>query len=166
MFNRYFYLVVGALVVVACSPSTRSDASSAASSTATADSASASAHTARMMDSANMPGMQTTMMSRTADSMRAQMRMMDMMSGTQLKAMVPIHRQMTATMLASFDDAMQRMNMTADSTWLALRDSIRQDLIHMPELSAGQLKTTMPNHEARLMRLMKMHADMMGSVKK
>lgn len=165
MLNYHPYLIVCAVALASCSPSNRSDASSAASSTATADSENAVAHMPRMMDSANMPGMETMVASRSADSMRAQMRMMDSMSGNQLKAMVPMHRQMAATMLSSFDDAMQRMNMTADSNWTALRDSIRQDLIHMPELTAAQLKTGMPNHEVRLMRFMKMHADMMRNVK-
>lgn len=121
---------------------------------------------ARMMDSANMPGMESMMAGRTADSMRAQMRMMETMSGNQLKAMVPMHRQMAANMLSSFDDAMQRMNMTPDASWTALRDSIRQDLIHMPDLTAVELKAAMPAHEGRLTRLMKMHSDMMGNTKK
>ena len=166
MSNNYSYLIAGALILLGCSPSNRSEAGSAASSTAATDSGNASAHMSRMMDTANMPGMEAMMTSRTTDSMRAQMHMMDTMSGNQLKAMVPMHRQMVANMLSSFDDAMQRMNMTADSNWTALRDSIRQDLIHMPDLSAPQLKAAMPNHEGRLMRLMKMHADMLGSMKK
>ena len=96
------------------------------------------------------------------DSMQTHMRAMESMSGDQLKAMVATHRQMVANMLSSFDNSMQRMNMPSDSARTALRDSIRQDLIYLPELSVAQLKSSMPKHASRLARFMRMHAQMMG----
>jgi hypothetical protein len=62
--------------------------------------------------------------------------------------------------------SMPGMNMPSDAAWVALRDSIRQDLIHMPDLNASQLRTIMPQHRERVMRLMQMHEGMMSSMKK
>jgi hypothetical protein len=111
------------------------------------------------MDSASMPGMGGMM-----DSMQTHMRTMEGMSLDRLKAMIPVHRQMVANMLSSFDGSMRQMNMPPDTAWIALRDSISQDVTHMPDLSPSQLRTLIPRHHERLNRLMKMHKDMMGKV--
>jgi hypothetical protein len=112
-----------------------------------------------MMDSANMPGM-GAMESRMMDSMQTHMRAMEGMSPDRMKAMIPMHRQMVASMVSAFDDSMRQMNMPADAAWTALRDSISQDVTHMPDLSPSQLRILMPQHHERLSRFMKMHKDM------
>ena len=57
------------------------------------------------------------------------------------------------------------MNMPADAAWTATIDSVRQDLIHIPEMTALDLKAMMPAHHARITRLLQMHRDMMGKMK-
>jgi hypothetical protein len=133
-------------------------------SAATAGSLDGPSHIGRMMDSASMPGMGAMMGSRMMDSMQTHMRTMEGMSLDRLKAMIPMHRQMVANMLSSFDSSMRQMNMPTDSAWIALRDSISQDVTHMPDLSPSQLRTLIPQHHERLSRLMKMHKDMTGKV--
>lgn len=170
--NAYAFVMltlVSAAALAACGKSTNGDSTIVAGDSlaaASAGSLEAPRHMDRMMDSANMPGMEAMMRSRMMDSMQTHMRMMVGMSPDRMKAMVPVHRQMVANMLSSFDDSMRRMNMPSDPAWIALRDSIRQDLTHMPELSASQLRTLMPQHHGRLTRLMKMHENMTDKMKK
>src|SRR5688500_19157274 len=53
--------------------------------------------------------------------------------GDSMKAMLPMHRQMVANMIAQLDREMRDMNMTGDAAWNATLDSLRQDLRVMPE---------------------------------
>ena len=99
------------------------------------------------------------------DSMEVQMRGMEHMSPTQLRAAMPMHRQMTANMLMQMTDEMRSMNMAASPAWDATIDSIRQDLVRMPDMSARELKELTPAHQARVQRLMDMHRTMMGGKK-
>ena len=106
----------------------------------------------------NMPGM----MSRsTVDSMTAHMRTMDTSSAASLQAILPMHRQMVANMLSQMNSDMRSMNMTADAKWTALADSVRQDLVRLPEMNAQQLKQNMTAHHGRVTRLMQSHMAMM-----
>lgn len=126
-------------------------------------------------DSAGMRGMQGMkggmkggqmaggMMGGMMDSMPAHMRMMQGVSADQMKAMLPAHRQMVANMLSQLDGEMRKMNMRPDAKWTALADSIRQDLVRMPEMGASEMHAFMPAHGARVMRLMAMHRQMMGT---
>ena len=111
------------------------------------------------------PHIEAMMGSAMMDSMQAHMRMMDGVTSQQLKAMLPAHRQMAAKMLPQLDADMRRMNMQPDAAWKALTDSLRQDLIRMPEMNGSELRTAMDAHQARMMRLMKMHQTMMGKMK-
>jgi hypothetical protein len=120
--------------------------------------------------SGGMPGTQggqmAGMMSAgTMDSMKTRIRMMEGMSPAQMKAMLPAHRQMVANMLSQFNGDMRKMNMQPDAEWTALTDSVRQDLVRMPDVSASELRSLMPAHGARVMRLMQMHRSMMGGMK-
>lgn len=110
-----------------------------------------------------MAGMQGMMGGAAMDSMQAQMRTMAGMGPEQAKAMLPMHRQQAANMLSQMNADMKAMNMTADASWTATADSIRQDLVHMPDWTARQLADAMPAHQARMTRLMQMHRGMMGS---
>ena len=119
-------------------------------------------------DTGGMAGMNMMNAQMTAmmDSMHMRMQMMDTASGEHMKSMLPMHRQMLANMLSQMSSEMRSMNMTADAAWTATADSIRQDLVRMPEMSAQELKRMMPAHHARVMRLMDMHRQMMGAMKK
>ena len=99
------------------------------------------------------------------DSMQTHLTMMDSMSADRMKAMLPTHRQMVANMLSRMNSEMRQMNMSPDAAWTATIDSVRQDLTNMPEMSASQLKATMPDHRARVMRLLQAHRAMMGKTK-
>lgn len=121
------------------------------------DTTAAKADTAGM-GGMNMPGM---MSPATMDSMAAHMRMMDTASAASLQAMLPMHRQMVANMLSQMSADMRSMNMSADATWTALADSVRQDLVRLPEMSVQQLKQNMVTHQGRVTRLMQSHRAMM-----
>ena len=45
-------------------------------------------------------------------------------------------------------------------------DSVRRDLVRMPDMSAAELRSAMAAHGARVMRLMQMHRSMIGDMKK
>ena len=109
-----------------------------------------------------MPGMQGMIGTGMLDSVQAHMRMMDGMSADQMKATLPTHRQMVANMLAQMNQQMRSMSMPADPAWTATVDSIRKDLVRMPEMSGAELKALVPAHHARVTRLMQMHRQMMG----
>lgn len=127
------------------------------------DSAKAAAESSAMKDMPGMPGMSGMMMS---DSMMAQMhshmQMMDTASAGTMKAMLSMHRQMVANMLSRMTGDMRSMNMTGDAAWNATVDSLRQDLVHTPDMAGDELRRFMPAHRARMMRLMEMHRRMMG----
>ncbi len=98
------------------------------------------------------------------EQMQAHMRMMNGAGADSMQAMLPMHRQMVANMISQFGREMREMNMTADAAWLATIDSLRQDNIRMPEMSASELRAFMPEHGARVMRLMDMHRSMMANM--
>ncbi|CAN5217014.1 hypothetical protein BH23GEM4_BH23GEM4_14720 [soil metagenome] len=112
-----------------------------------------------MGDMQSMPGMQ--MDGGMMEEMESHMQMMEGATGDGLMAMMPEHRQMTANMLAEMNRQMRDMNMTADADWNATVDSLRKDLIRMPEMGAAELQAWMPEHGARVDRLMEMHRGMM-----
>lgn len=99
------------------------------------------------------------------DSMETHMRAMTAADADQLKAMLPEHRQLVANMLSQMNQEMHSMNMPASAAWTATIDSVRLDLIHLPDMTAGELKATMPAHRGRVTRLLQMHRDMMGNTK-
>ncbi|MGH7466063.1 MAG: hypothetical protein ACREK1_12855 [Longimicrobiales bacterium] len=105
-----------------------------------------------------------TMQDGMMDEMMAQMQMMDGAGADSVQAMMPMHRQMAANMLARMNREMRDMNMTADAAWSATVDSLRQDLTRMPELTGSELEAMMPGHHARMMRLMEMHRTMMSEM--
>lgn len=152
----------GILVLAACS----SKDTSMENATTAADSGLAIKATPAG-DTAGRKGMQMggMMGSAMTDSMQSHMRMMEGVPAGQIKAMLPAHRQMVANMLSQLNGEMRKMNMSSDAKWTALTDSIRQDLTRMPDMSGTQLKSFMPQHDARVMRLMDMHRSMMGGMK-
>lgn len=114
---------------------------------------------------AGMTGMGSMMSGAMMDSMAAHMRGMDTVSAASLQAMLPMHRQMAANMVAQMNSEMRSMNMPANASWTAIMDSVRQDLVRMPEMNAQQLKAFIPAHHGRITRLMQGHRDMMKGMK-
>jgi hypothetical protein len=97
--------------------------------------------------------------------MQAHLRILDGASGDSLQAMLAMHRSMVANLMSQCNDEMRTMHMPADPTWQATTDSLRQDLIRLPNMTASQLHAFMPEHTARILRLMDMHRSMMSSMK-
>jgi hypothetical protein len=64
-------------------------------------------------------------------------------------------------MISQMNTEMRSMNMTADARWIALMDSVRQDLVRLPELNPQQLQASVPAHHNRLTRLMQSNREMM-----
>ena len=114
---------------------------------------------------AGMQGMEGMQGGGMTERMQGHMRMMDGAGAERMKAMMPEHRQMAANMIAEFSREMKGMNMTGDAAWSATVDSLRQDLVRMPEMRADELAGFMPAHEGRLNRLMEMHRSMMATMK-
>ena len=94
------------------------------------------------------------------DSMRAEMLNMTAASPEQMKSTMTAHRQLTANMLAQMNSDMWRTIMTGDPAWTAVVDSVRQDLVQLPDPSGAPLTICMNAHDARLERLMSMHREM------
>ena len=99
------------------------------------------------------------------EEMQAHMRTMQGVGGDSLKAMLPMHRQMAANMIAQMNREMRDMNMAADAGWTATIDSLRQDLVRMPEMGGSELQSFVPAHQARLERLIQMHGSMIDGMK-
>jgi hypothetical protein len=121
----------------------------------------AAAGTGGMAGMSGRAGMSGMMNDAIMDSMQARMRMMTAASPAQMKAMLPVHRQMVANMLSQMNDEMRKMNMPASAAWTATVDSVRQDLVHEPDMSVRELGTNMGAHCARVSRLLEMHRAMM-----
>ena len=114
---------------------------------------------------AGMQGMEGMQGGGMTERMQGHMRMIEGAGADQMKAMMPEHRQMAANMIAELSREMKGMNMAGDAAWNATVDSLRQDLVRMPEMGADELAGFMPGHEGRLNRLMEMHRSMMADMK-
>jgi len=91
------------------------------------------------------------------DSMHSVMHHMSSMPPEQMAALLPAHRKMVEGMLSRMPGDTGQMSATAAAAWTATADSVRTDLDRLPRMTAPELKRAMPGHEARVMRLMKMH---------
>jgi hypothetical protein len=151
-------LAAFAVVLAACS---QGKSGSAAGDTT----ARAGADTSRGM--AGMPGMKNMqagagmMGVAMMDSMGAHIRTMCGMGAEQMESMLPMHRQMTANMVAQMNDQMRQMYVPASVDWTSTVDSVREDLVQMPDMSPRHLQQFMPAHCARVQRLLRMHQMMM-----
>lgn len=112
-----------------------------------------------------MAGMSSTTGRAMRDSMQADMLMMSR-SVDQMAARLPTHRQMVANMLSQMVAEMRSMNMSADAVRTATIDSVRQDLIRLPEMTKPELEHAMPAHLARVSRVLQIHKDMTAKVGK
>lgn len=113
---------------------------------------------------AGMPGMEGTGAMPSGammDQMRTHMQTMRGAGADSLAAVMPMHRQMLANMIAQMNREMRDMNMTGDPAWNATVDSLRADLRVMPEMTAEEMQAMMDSHRARIERMMQMHAEMM-----
>ena len=94
-------------------------------------------------------------------TMRAHLDTMMVMTPAQMAAAMAAHEDMASRVMDAMGADMRGMNMTPDSAWTALSDSLRQDLAELPALSGNQLKDRMDAHIGRMRRMMVMHEGMM-----
>lgn len=112
-----------------------------------------------------MPGMSSGGGNSLAQQMEAHMKAAKGVSADSLKAMLSMHRQMAANLIATFNKEMRDMNMAGDAAWNATVDSLRADLRVFPDLTASELQARIPAHETRITRLIQMHQTMMKNMK-
>jgi len=147
-----------AVLLAACgSPERGSDQPSPPAAPAPPPATPESGSTAGMQ---GMSGMKTKEM---MEELRTHMEAMHGAHGDSLTAMLPTHRQRAANLIAEMNREMDRMKMVADPAWTAMIDSVRLDLVRLPEMGAAELQSAMPAHEARLNRLMGMHRAMIDA---
>jgi hypothetical protein len=115
------------------------------------------------MGGMGMPGMQSAGM---MQDMTSHMQMMQSVRADSMMTLMPAHRQMGESMLEQMDEEMRGMNMQPDAQWNATADSVRQDVTRMPDMSVAELQAFMPEHRARMMRLMDIHRSMMGGIQR
>lgn len=113
------------------------------------------------MGGTDMAGMQSAGM---MQDMTSHIQMMQSVSADSMVTLMPAHRQMGENMLEQMDEEMHGMNMQPDAQWNATADSVRRDMTRMPDMSVAELQAFMPEHRARMMRLMDMHRSMMSSM--
>ena len=96
--------------------------------------------------------------------MAVQVRRMETAEAAGMAAMLPAHRQRVANMLSRMNGDMRNMKMSADARWTARADSVRQDLVRMPEMTPQQLKSVAAAHAGRVAGLIRLHRQMMGAM--
>jgi phage-related minor tail protein len=102
-----------------------------------------------------MPGIQMMPM------MRAHMDSMMGRSPAEMQNMMARHQDLMSQMLDGMGTDMRGMNMTGDSAWTALTDSVKRDLAELPGLEGQALEQRMRGHSERVGRLLAMHERMM-----
>ncbi|HMU61206.1 MAG TPA: hypothetical protein PKA66_05440 [Gemmatimonadales bacterium] len=92
--------------------------------------------------------------------MSAQLDSLAIMTPAQMTAMMTAHDAQVSQMMDMMGSAMQGMNMRRDAGWMALNDSVQQDLTTMPALSGDALQARMQAHIGRMRRMMTMYQGM------
>jgi len=111
-----------------------------------------------------MSGMDSMATSDPADVVTGHMREFETLDADSMIRALAGHRQIIANMIARMNREMREMNMPADEAWTATVDSLRADLIAMPDMSARELRDFIPLHHRRASKLIEMHRRMMKSM--
>ena len=144
----------------------RGETSAAAAARADTSGATAAAPATKGCCGGGMSGMHVMTSEAMLDSMQAHMRRAGHMTADQMAAMVPMHRQMVGDMLSQMTSESRAMNLPPNAAWNALADSVRQDLVRLPEMNKNEVKQAMPADCARVTRLIRMHQTMMSGAAK
>ncbi len=173
MRDHHGHLVIGTFLVLlaaACTKAEDRQVGASPESARSAAGASAARDTGGMPAMNGMEGMSgqrgttNTPMAGMSDEMRTHMVAMTGATPEAAKARLPKHRQLVANMIARMNGEMRDMQMASDAEWSATVDSLRADLVRLPELSGPDLMTMMPAHLARVTRLSAMHGKMMRAM--
>ena len=133
--------------------------------TAVAAAASAAEPAADSHASHNSPAVDTTVGDGLSAELRADLASLEKASAAQASAALPVHRQLVANTIASFNAEMRGMNMPMDAAWNATVDSLRKDLVSLAAQTPTGLQSIIPPHVGRVRRLGTMHATMLASMK-
>lgn len=161
MINRKLYrtaVVLSTLALVACG-GPEEEPGAAVQTEAAVEPAGA------MGDMQGMQGMESMQQGGVAARLQGHMKMMEGASGEQIKAMVPEHRQIVANMIAQMNQEMRGMDMADNTEWNSTVAALREDLVRLPEMTAEEIKTFLPEHQTRIDRLVEMHGEMMSKMK-
>ena len=154
--RRQSWVVIGLMLVSAACGQDASEELPAAQAAPAEQPAAAGDSMAGMAGMGGISGMQM------GTEMMTHVQGMQAMHGDSLMQMAPIHGQMLGNMMAQMDREMQGMNRPVDPQWTAVADSLRNDLVQMPQMSAMDMEAFLPAHRGRITRLMEMHRSMMG----
>jgi hypothetical protein len=108
-----------------------------------------------------MAGMGAIASASMMDQMQSHMARMRGAGDDSIAAVMPMHRQMLANMIAQMNREMRDMGMAPDQEWEATIDSLRSDLRTMPEMTPAEMQSAMEAHHARIDRVIGMHRSMM-----
>lgn len=159
-----------AVATSACAKSGDGTAAGDSTSTGVAANASAASDTQgmagmkRMDGMRGMGGMMDSAMTGMSNEMHTHMMAMTGAAADSMKRMLPMHRQMVANMIAKMNGEMRDMKMASNTEWTATVDSLRRDLVRLPELGNAELTAMMSAHMARVTRVSAMHQQMMRSM--
>ena len=87
---------------------------------------------------------------------------MDRMSAEQRQRMWAMHARMATQMMDAMMANMRGHGAGPDSSWMALRDSVQQDMAELPKLEGDSLRSRMRAHAERMQRLMGLQREAMG----
>lgn len=156
---RFWGITAVALTALACSGGADKSAATGADNPATASAPDAAS------GMVGMAGMDQSMASvAMMESMGAHLQALNGASADSLAAALPAHRQAVANLIAQTNREMRDMGMSGDEQWNATVDSLRQDLVRLPELSGAEVRDLMPMHRDRVMHLIAMHRQMLASM--
>lgn len=96
------------------------------------------------------------------EQVQADLRRMDGAGANDIQALVPAHRQTVTNMIAQFRQDMRGRSSSDNANFTATIDSVERDLQRMQGMSAQELQRLMPDHSARVRRLMDTHGTTMG----
>lgn len=156
---RFWTIAAVAITALACGGAADKPAATGADGTAAA----AAPDTASGTN--EMTGMDHAMASvAMMERMEAHLRALDGADADSLTAALPGHRHAVANLIAQGNREMRDMGMSGDAAWNATVDSLRQDLVRLPELDGDEVRDLMPTHSARVIRLIEMHRRMLASM--
>lgn len=69
------------------------------------------------------------------------------------KELLPAHISAVAGMLDRFETKVRAMHVKMDPDWVAVIDSVKNDMKRMPDMSTDQLHAFLPEHNRRVMRI-------------
>ena len=91
-------------------------------------------------------------------AMEIELKALDTAKVATIQAQLPEHVSAATRLVNRLDDDMLHMNKADVPEWRTLVDSLRRDLIRLPQLTTSDLPSYMTQHRARLTRLMELES--------